>query len=430
MNNFRLQKRLQQVKKALSSPGSRPATETAALLISSALSCPSSRDQAHPFRQNSDFLYLTGAEAQDLAIFVSSELPAPLLFGSSMSKEKALWEGPGINLSSLASNIGADFVECSNLDAEINKRLQGISTFYYSGEPGSVGMRIARRLLETPSHQRGRLPNTLRHSDVIIEPLRLLKDPDEVKAIYEANKVTNAALLCSLPFIRAGKSESSVAATIDYSFRLQGAKPGFASIVAAGKNAATLHHSPSNYKLKKGQMLLFDVGACLGHYNADISRVVCVDSRFSGAHRDIYEVVLSAQKAALKKVRHGVLSGVLYEAAVRELSIGLKELKVLKGSVSTIIDKKLYLPFFPHGIGHTLGLDVHDVGNLRANLGVKLQKGMVITVEPGLYFQKATKHFSACGVRIEDNVLVTDSGCEILSEGFPKKISEIEDLMA
>lgn len=429
MDNIRFQNRLRQVKKWLNASLLDAKSGSAALLISSSAIYPSSRDQEHPFRQNSDFLYLTGCEVQETALLVSTEFKRPFILGASRSKQKIVWEGPGVNLMRLASSLDAEFIETSNIEAEVLKKIKGIKSLYYSSEHSSISLSIAKKILCSPSHLRAALPKQLSHSDLILEPLRLLKDTEEVDSIVAANKTTNTALLCSLPFMEHGRTESALAATIDYTFKLQGAECGFSSIVATGRNAATLHHKPGTRKLRRGDLLLLDVGAKLNHYNADISRTICVGQKFSAVQKDIYEIVLAAQKAALNKVRSGVLAQVVYLAAVHELCVGLKDLKILTGSLTKIIDKKLYSPYFPHGIGHTLGLDVHDIGNLRSDTGVKLQEGMVITIEPGLYFQKPNKHVPACGVRIEDNILVQKKGCRILSDGFPKEVSEIENLV-
>lgn len=422
-------RRLSRVKRMLADLAKRNGDESQALLISSAAISSASRDQDHPFRQSSDFLYLTGSQAESAAILISSSRPRPLIVSTARSKLKAVWDGPGENLRRLASELKADYLESENLEREIRSGLKGVETLFYSSEPNSTALKIARSLFEFPSHQRMGLPKTFVHADRILEPLRVHKESWEVAAIKAANKVTNTALLCALPFATKGRSETSLAATIDYSFRLQGAEPGFNSIVAAGKNAAVLHHKPSASKLKNGDMVLLDVGARLNHYCADITRMIPVGQAFTPIQREIYEIVLSAQKAALSKIRSGVLASAVFQAAARELSYGLRELKVLRQSVSKIMADKLYKPYFPHGIGHTLGLDVHDIGNLRADLSVKLETGMVITVEPGLYFPKPIKKIPACGVRIEDNVLVTRNGCQILSAGFPKEVREVEGLI-
>jgi Xaa-Pro aminopeptidase len=204
---------------------------------------------------------------------------------------------------------------------------------------------------------------------------------------------------------------------------------GFNSIVAAGANAATLHYEALAAKIRKEDMVLIDSGAQLNRYCADITRVLPASGMFSQIHRIIYEIVLQAQLAALKKVKAGVKILTIYDAAAEVITEGLKELGVLKGPLKALLKKKAFKPYFPHGIGHSLGLDVHDLSQLRGNNEAVLEAGMVFTIEPGLYFSKSISNVPACGVRIEDNVLVTKSGCEILSPGFPKDAEQIEALM-
>jgi Xaa-Pro aminopeptidase len=260
--------------------------------------------------------------------------------------------------------------------------------------------------------------------------MRLFKEPGEVKLIREAAAITNHALFETMPFVIPGQAESTIAATIEYWFRLQGATTGFNTIAATGPSAATLHYSHQSRALKRGDLLLIDCGAEHRLYSADITRVVPVGGVFSGPSKEVYEIVLAAQKAAIKAVKNNVLIRTVYDAAARELTHGLVSLGVLRGKVSALMAKKAYKPYFPHGIGHSLGLDVHDVGNLRGNNAAVLKSGMVFTIEPGLYFPKKVRNVPACGVRIEDDVLVTARGAEVLSVGFPKETREIESLFA
>jgi Xaa-Pro aminopeptidase len=256
------------------------------------------------------------------------------------------------------------------------------------------------------------------------------KEQYEVDLIRRANEITNEGLLYIAARLDPGLTEAHAARTIEYVFKMNDATTAFGTIVAGGSEAAVLHHRASDRKLKRGEMVLIDCGAEYKLYCGDITRVVPCGGTFSPEQRDVYEVVLAAQKAALKNIRAGVKIAKAYDAAARVMTEGLVALKVLRGKPSELFEKKAYLPYFPHGIGHSLGIDVHDVGNLRGNKEATLEAGMVITVEPGLYFPKKVGKVPACGVRIEDNVLVTAKGCEILSAGFPKEISEIEALVA
>lgn len=416
--------RLQKVMRTLSE-----GKETRALLVSSAPQHIRSRDTHFEYRQNSDFYYLTGSRARECLLMLSSKQKTPLLFVPKADPVKILWEGKPPNFEELAQHLGAKLVEYSDAAGELLQHLRDVDVLYYQNEPHGMSWEITSKLLAIRSHERGALPARFHHSDLILENLRLFKDPEEVRLIRQANAITNGALMEAAPMMRPGNSESEIASTIDYIFRICGAEVAFASIVAAGPSAATLHYEAKSRKLRKGDMLLIDCGAEHEMYAGDITRVVPVGGKFDPIHRQIYSIVLAAQKAALSKVKHGVKIATVYDAAARVLTQGLVDLKVLKGSVPSLMEKKAFRPYFPHGIGHSLGLDVHDVGKLRGNNEARLLTGMVFTVEPGLYFSRKIGKVPACGVRIEDNVLVTKNGCEILSAGFPKELDEIEQLM-
>jgi Xaa-Pro aminopeptidase len=401
-----------------------------ALLLSSATPVIRSRDTHYPFRQNSDFYYLTGSEARDTLLLLVAGRKRPLVIAPKIDRVKIVWEGaPLESAERLATRLGADLIRSADPSRVVTQELRGIEELAYQNTPGSSGWAIARRIIETGSHLRGALPVRFSHTDSILEALRLYKEPGEVELIRGAAAVTNRALVETMPFVLAGQAESTIAATIDYWFRLHGAVPGFNTIAATGPSAATLHYEHQSRVLKDGDLLLIDCGAERQMYSADITRVVPVGGIFRGATREVYEIVLAAQKAALKTVRHNVLIQKVYDAAAHEITVGLVELGVLKGKVSALMAQKAYKPYFSHGIGHSLGLDVHDVGNLRGNNAASLKTGMVFTIEPGLYFPKKIKNVPACGVRIEDDVLVTARKAEILSLGFPKEVRDIEELL-
>ncbi len=223
--------------------------------------------------------------------------------------------------------------------------------------------------------------------------------------------------------------EYQIAANIEYWFKLQDCGVAFPSIAAAGRSAATLHYQDHSQALRSSEMLLIDCGATYKGYAADITRVLPVSGRFDKQQARIYDAVLAAQLAAIAKIKHGVRILDVYNAAAKELCYVLRDLKIIKGkNISKPLKDKAFAPWFPHGIGHSLGLDTHDIGKLRGNNDARLKAGMVFTVEPGLYFPKKIAGVAACGVRIEDDILVTKTGCRVLSAGFPKERQEIESL--
>ncbi len=401
-----------------------------ALLITSAPEINDSRDNALPYRPNSDLYYLSGCQSPSISLLISSGNKEITLFAGSSDKNKELWTGKVEKPSVIASRIGAQLITTADPFKEIMGKLKGIEHLYFQNDSGTLGWEIARKLISVPSHGRGFLPMHFSHSDTILEPMRLHKDSIEIEAIKQAAAITNSALLAGTRWIRPGITEMAMASTLDNCFRWQSAIPAFSTIVASGSSAATLHHTPSQKLLKTGEMVLIDLGAKYEMYSADITRTIPVGLHFSEVQRDIYSIVLEAQLAAIKKVRHGVLVRDVYQAAAKVICQGLKHLGVLKGSLSSLMTKHAYREYFPHSISHSLGLDIHDIGQLRSSTSCTLESGMVITIEPGIYFPKKTAGIPCCGVRIEDDVLVTKKGCEILTDGFPKSIGEIEELFS
>ena len=403
---------------------------TAALLVGSAPLAPRSRDVHHPYRQNSDFYYLTGSPAQDCLLLVSPNEKKPVLIGPARDANRALWDGPGENLRAVAAFIGADLVlDHAPLDRAATL-LNGHEVVFAPSARESVAGDAVSKLRDQPAASRRKQPYGVVHSDLILENLRLYKDDYEVRMIEIAATKTNLALFRSLGLIQPGTSERDYAQSLEYLFQSHGGDVAFRTIAASGKNAATLHHSPGDRLFKEGEMLLIDCGAESDMYPADITRVVPVGGKFSPLHRKVYQIVLDAQLAAIEAVAPGKPIGNAYNAAAKVMVRGLLSLKVLKGSAASLMKARAFAPFFPHGIGHSLGLDVHDIGAIRGSNAAIMEPGMVITIEPGLYFPKGAGVLPPCGVRIEDDILVTPRGRRVLSDGFPKNPDEVEALFA
>ena len=402
-----------------------------ALVVSSNPSAIKSADQHHTYRANSDLFYLTGITAPDVTLVVrTSQAPHVVIVAPAKDPVRILWEGPQPPLNKFASGIGAQLLHSTEPRKAVRELLSGCETVYTQGFAGTVSGAMRAEIAKLTSEAARNSPHTVGSAETFLAPLRLIKSPSEVSALQEAAEVTGEVLHAVLPLIEPGTSEREVAALIDYYYRLCGGTPGFETIVATGPSAATLHYHALSRTIKNGDLLLLDTGIELGLYNADISRTIPVGD-ISEAQGVIYDAVLRAQNAAIKKVTHNALIRDVYLAAAKELTIGLKEVGVLKGQLSTLMEKGAYKPYFPHGIGHSLGIDVHDVGGLRGNQEARLQKGTVFTIEPGLYFSKATKHLPPCGVRIEDDVVVTTNGCKNLTDRvFPKDRKAIAEAMA
>jgi Xaa-Pro aminopeptidase len=403
---------------------------TAALLVGSAPLAPRSRDVHHPYRQNSDFYYLTGSPAQDCLLLISPKETRPVLIGPAKDANRALWDGPGENLPEVARLIGAELVLDRTPQERAATMLHGHEVVFAPAPVESVAGDAVAKFRDQPAASRRKHPYGVVHSDLMLENLRLYKDAYEVRLIENAATKTNLSLFRSLGLIRAGTSERDYAQALEYLFQSHGGDIAFRTIAACGKNAATLHHMPGDRIFKDGELLLIDCGAESEMYAADITRTVPVSGRFSPIHRRLYQIVLDAQLAAIEAVAPGKPIGNAYNAAAKVLTRGLVALKALKGSTPALLKKRAFAPYFPHGIGHSLGLDVHDIGAIRGSNTAIMEPGMVITIEPGLYFPKGAGVLPPCGVRIEDDILVTARGRRVLSEGFPKDPDEVEKLFA
>ena len=401
---------------------------SSALLISSARPQPRSRDTYYPFRQDSNFFYLTGSYIQNTALLIREN--DCILFTHPVDPVHVLWEGKPIDAHALALSLGAEITLSKNLEQAVMQQCSMCDTLFFQNDAGSLGWDIARQLLKVNSAYRRSGPVHFHHIDTILAPLRLVKDSTEVRAIEQAITVTYESLKGIMPVLLRGTSEKALADLLIYRMSLFRAIPSFPTIAASGKSAATLHYEKLAQVLKNKDLFLLDFGAELDMYAGDITRVFPVSGQFSGWQADLYDIVLAAQKAALRRIKPGVKIHSIYAAAARILTQGLVELKVLRGNPKELYKKGAFRSFFPHGIGHSLGIDVHDIGGLRGNNNARLEKGMVFTIEPGLYFPKKIGNVPPSGVRIEDDILVTNDGYKNLSAQIPKERDEIESFMA
>ena len=278
-------------------------------------------------------------------------------------------------------------------------------------------------------------PGELVSLEHLLHEMRLFKSADELALMRRAAEVSAKAHVRAMQFCRPGVSEYQVEAEIVHEFMREGLRAvAYPSIVAAGNNACVLHYTENKDKVKKGDLLLIDAGVECDHYASDITRTFPVSGKFSEAQRQIYQLVLDAQYAAIDQVQPGLPWNKAHDASVEVLTKGLVKLGLLKGRVSKLIKDEKYKQFYMHRIGHWLGMDVHDVGDYRVNDQWRLlEPGMVLTIEPGLYIPADCKtvdeKWRGIGIRIEDDVLVTADGHEILTAGVPKTIEDIEKLM-
>ena len=291
-----------------------------------------------------------------------------------------------------------------------------------------------RARVQTLSRSGISAPNEIHDIRTLLDEMRLIKDADELATMRRAAAISTAAHMRAMRATRPGKMEYEIEAELLHEFRKNGAQaPAYTSIVAGGTNACVLHYVANNAELKNGDLLLIDAACEMDGYATDITRTFPVNGKFSTAQKDIYEMVLAAQAAAITAARPGAHWNEPHDAALRVLAQGLIDLKLCSGSVDAVLEGGSYKRFYMHRTGHWLGMDVHDVGNYKLDGNWRpLQPGMVLTVEPGCYIRPADdvpQSLWNIGIRIEDDVAITAQGCEVLTAAAPKTVAAIEEIM-
>lgn len=410
-------------------------------IIGSASMRARNRDVNYPFRQDSDFYYLTGFNEPDsLAVFIPGRKQGEyILFCREFDEKKALWEGAHAGLEGATKHYKADdSFPIDDLNDILPGMLEDKGKVYY---PIGRDSDLDHSLLDWINHIRGQsrsgvqAPGELVSLEHILHEMRMFKSPEELKLIRRAADVSAKAHVKAMQKCKPGMYEYQIEAELIYNFVQDGLRAvAYPSIVAGGKNACVLHYTENADKLKSGDLLLVDAGAECDHYAADITRTFPVSGRFSEAQKQLYQLVLDAQAAAIAQISPGQPWHLAHDASVEVLTKGLVSLGLLKGRVAKLIKDEKYKQFYMHRIGHWLGMDVHDVGDYKVDKEWRvLEPGMVLTIEPGLYIpedcQTVAEQWRGIGIRIEDDVLVTAEGREILTGGVPKTIAEIESLM-
>ncbi|MGZ8172746.1 MULTISPECIES: Xaa-Pro aminopeptidase [Methylobacter] len=410
-------------------------------LIGSAAVRARNRDVNYPFRQDSDFYYLTGFNEPDsLAVFIPGRKQGEyILFCREFDEKKALWEGAHAGLEGATVHYKADdSFPIDDLDDILPGLLEDKGKVYY---PIGRDSDLDHNLLVWINHIRSQsrsgvtAPGELASLEHILHEMRLFKSPEELKLMRRAADVSANAHVKAMQRCKPGLYEYQIEAEIIYNFIQDGLRAvAYPSIVAGGKNACVLHYTENADKLKSGDLLLIDAGAECDHYAADITRTFPVSGRFSEPQKQLYQLVLDAQTAAIAQIKPGLPWHLAHDASVEVLTKGLVSLGLLKGKVTKLIKDEKYKQFYMHRIGHWLGMDVHDVGDYKLDKEWRLlEPGMVLTIEPGLYIPAdcltVDEQWRGIGIRIEDDVLVTAEGHEILTGGAPKTIAEIESLM-
>ena len=400
------------------------------------------RDVEHIYRQDSDFQYLSGFPEPEavIALIPGREHGEYVLFCRERDPARELWDGLRAGQDGAISEYGADDAfPIGDIDDILPGLIEGRSRVYYAiGSNQEFDHRLMEWIntIRSQARQGAQPPNEFVALDHLLHDLRLYKSANEVKVMRQAAEISARAHIRAMQASRAGLYEYHLEAELDYEFRKGGAKmPAYGSIVAAGKNACILHYRENDAVLKDGDLVLIDAGCEIDCYASDITRTFPVSGRFSMEQKAIYELVLAANEEAFKHIAPGKHWNEAHEATVRVITAGLVELGLLNGDVDELIAAEAYKPFYMHRAGHWLGMDVHDVGDYKVGGEWRvLEPGMAMTVEPGIYIaadnQNVAKKWRGIGVRIEDDVVVTRHGCEILTNGVPKSVAEIEALMA
>ena len=397
------------------------------------------RDSDYLYRYDSYFYPLCGFPEPDaVLVLVAGAQARSILFCRDKNPERELWEGFRHGPEAAKAAFGIDeTASIATLEEALPKLIANQRTLYYApgADPG-WDARVMNWLNQVRAQSRTGVtaPNEIRDVRAILDEMRLYKDETELATMRRAAAISAVAHQRAMRATRPGRNEFEIEAELLYEFRRGGAQfPAYWPIVAGGRNACVLHYRDNSAPLVQGELLLIDAGCERHGYAADITRTFPVGGRFSAAQRDIYELVLAAQAAAIAAVVPGRRWNDPHEAAVQTLARGFVDLGLCEGPVERVIESEDYKRFYMHRTGHWLGLDVHDVGEYKIEGDWrKLEPGMTLTVEPGCYIQPADnvpQAFWNTGVRIEDDVLVTGSGCEVLTTATPKSVSEIEALV-
>jgi Xaa-Pro aminopeptidase len=400
-----------------------------------------SNDTDYPFRQDSDFHYLTGFDHPNAAAVLRNDGgPGFTLYVEPRDPAAETWTGYRPGVEGAVSDYGADQAQPRETLLEQLPDLIGAAerVYHVLGHDPAVDARVTGTVDDLRRRSRAGVnpPEAIVDPRSILHEMRLRKSPEEIDLMRRAAAITAEAHCEGARLAQPGVWEYELEALIGYTFRRRGSRgPAYSTIVGGGRNATVLHYVSNDCKLHADELVLIDAGCEVEGYASDVTRTYPVGGRFSGAGRDVYDVVLAAQDAALSECRPGRTLPDVHRAALRRLVEGLVDLEILAGEVDDLVERELYKPFYMHQTSHWLGLDVHDVGTYRVSGEPRrLEPGMVLTVEPGLYVSDANDgvdaRFRGIGVRIEDDVVITTDGYENLSGAIPKAPEDLEALVS
>ena len=398
-------------------------------------------DVEHEYRQDTDFYFLTGFEEPNAVAVLAPDHPEHkfVLFVQPKDREREVWTGWRAGDEGAKRDYGADAAfTIDKLDEELPKLAEKADRVYYrfGGDP-TFDERVVglMRRFQRQRQREGTGPTSVIDPAETLHEMRLVKTPDELALLRRAIDITCEGHLAAIEALKPGAYEYELDAAIGYAFRKTGSpRCGYATIVGSGGNATVLHYTVNNRRIEDGDLVLIDAGAEFGYYTGDVTRTLPASGKFTGDQAVLYQLVLDAQLEAIDAIRPGATFIEPHDRAVRVLTEGMVRLGLLEGEVDKLIEEKGFQKFFMHRTSHWLGMDVHDAGPYKvADEWRRLAPGMVLTVEPGLYIaedsENVDERYRGIGIRIEDDVLVTEQGHEVLSARVPKTIAEVEGTM-
>ena len=416
----------------------RRSGEGAVIIVRAAPARIRNNDVYYAYRQDSDFLYLTGFREPEALLVLMSEEERAILFCRPRDPEREMWDGAMVGLEGAVEDYGMD--EAYDI-AELEKRLPQMlrdrdRVFYDLGGDTAFDQRLIGWMhdLRETKRRSFHVPEEIHGLDHMLHDMRLYKSRDELRVMRRSAKVAIEAHQRAMRACKPGMNEAEIYAELLHTFTSAQCEPSYFPIVGGGANACVLHYIANNQELSDGDLLLIDAGAEYDGYASDITRTFPVNGKFSAEQRELYDLVLAAQLEAIDQARAGNQWDDVHDAAVRVAAQGMVDLGILKGNVEDIIEEEAYTRLYVHKTGHWLGLDVHDVGEYQIDgHSRELEPGMVLTVEPGIYIspddELVDERWRGIGIRIEDDVAVTKTDPMILSDGLAKTADDVEALM-
>ena len=391
-----------------------------------------SNDTEYPFRQDSNFYYLSGfLEDSSCLVFIKkNKKTKTILFVAKKDKTQELWNGKRLGVDAAKKRFLVDEVyEYGELNGKLKEYVKDKKALYYDFRLDYSKVKVLKRYSKEVQ--------SFDNISSLVQKMRLIKSNSEIELIKKAISITKDAHHKAMSRASSLKHEYQLQAEIEYEFKRNGAySDAYTSIVACGNSANTLHYINNNRKLKSGELILIDAGCEYEYYASDITRTIPVNGRYTPAQKKLYNIVLKTQLQIIKMIKPGVKRSELQQKAVKLLSRGMLELGILNGSLKKVIKNELYKKYYPHGIGHWMGIDVHDEAPYKYENGkeIPLKLGMVLTIEPGIYIDEDDKDiprkYRGIGIRIEDDILITKKGCKNLSRKIAKTVEEVESFLA